>query len=170
MPRVYILCGLSFSGKTTLALALLQRFDLLRVSIDEINNSRGVGLDNALIAPEDWDITFREAYRQLGEYLCSGRSVVYDAGNFQRAEREEARAVATQNGADSLLIYAATSPAVARQRWLRNRLNRERHDVRDDYFELGLTLLEPPTADENALLYDSEQDAHAWIETHLVEL
>ena len=169
VPRVYILCGLSFSGKTMLAQALVRRFDLLHVSIDEINGSRGVGLDNAWISPEDWDITYTESYRQLDECLRSGRSVIYDAGNFQRSEREKTRAFAAQRGADTLLIYVTTPAAVVRQRWLRNRSTHERHDVREDNFELGLALFEPPTPDEHALLYDGEQDANIWVETCLGE-
>ncbi len=46
MPRVYILCGLPFAGKTTLARTLAQHLDLPRVSIDEINGERGLGFDN----------------------------------------------------------------------------------------------------------------------------
>lgn len=164
MPRVYILCGLAFSGKTTLAKALVQRLDLARVSIDEINSVRGVGLDNAWISPEDWDLTYAESYRQLDEYLRTGRSVLYDAGNFNRAERDKARAIAARSGSGSLVLYVTTPEPIARERWQRNRLTHERNDIRDDYFEIGVQMFEPPTAAEDVLLYSNEQDVDAWIE------
>lgn len=166
MPRIYILCDLAFSGKTTLAKALMRLLDLPRVSIDEINGARGLGLRNAWISPADWQITYAESYRQLAEHLRAGRSVLYDAGNFNRAERDQARAVAAQCGADALVIYVATPASIVRQRWLLNRLTHERNDVRDDYFEMGLDAFEPPTTEENALLYTNEQDVSAWIEQH----
>src|SRR5579885_1361894 len=164
MARVYILCGLAFSGKTTLAKVLDQRLGLSRVSIDEINTARGVGLRNAWITPEDWDLTYAESYRQLEEHLRAGRSVLSDAGNFNRAERDKARAIAAHSDADALVIYVTTPEPIARQRWLRNRLTHERNDIRDDYFEIGIQMFEPPTADENALFYRNEQDVGAWIE------
>ena len=163
MPLVYILCGLAFAGKTTLAKALVQRLGLSRVSIDEINTARGVGLDNAWISPEDWDLTYAESYRQLGQHLRAGHSVIYDAGNFNRAERDKARAVAAHSGSGALVIYVTTPEPVARERWQRNRLAHERNDIRDDYFEIGIAMFEPPTADENVLLYSSGQDVDEWI-------
>jgi predicted kinase len=164
MPRIYILCGLAFSGKTTLAKTLVQRLGLARVSIDEINSARGVGLDNAWISPENWDLTYAESYRQLDEYLRAGRSVLYDAGNFNRAERDKARAIAAQSGAGALVIYVTTPETTTRERWQRNRLTHERNDIRDDYFEIGAQMFEPPAADENVLLYSNEQNVDAWIE------
>ena len=164
MPCIYILCGLAFSGKTTLAKALVQRLGLSRVSIDEINTARGVGLDNAWISPEDWDLTYAESYRQLDEHLRAGHSVIYDAGNFNRAERDKARAIAACNDAGSLVIYVTTPEAVARARWQHNRFTHERNDIRDDYFEIGLQMFEPPTTGEHMLLYSNEQNVDAWIE------
>lgn len=163
MPRIYILCGLAFAGKTTLAKTLARLLDLPRVSIDEINSSRGMGLQNAWITPEDWQITYAEAYRQLAEHLRAGRSVIDDAGNFTRAEREEVRAIAAQQNAEAFVIYVTTPASTARQRWLLNRVTHERHDIRDDYFEMGLNNFEPPAEDEAVLYYTNQQDIHAWL-------
>jgi predicted kinase len=164
MPRVYILCGLPFAGKTTLARALAQHLDLPRVSIDEINGERGLGFDNAPIASEDWDITYAESYRQLDKHLRAGCSVIYDAANFTRAERDKARAVAAQSGSDTCVIYVTTPKPLVRQRWLLNRLTHKRNDIRDDYFANVITQFEPPTEDENVLPYSNEQGVDEWIE------
>ncbi len=166
MPRVYILCGLAFAGKTTLAKALAERLNLPRVSIDEINTMRGVGLDNAWITPEDWQITYEESYRQLAHHLSAGRSVISDAGNFTRAERDHVRAIAARHGADALLIHVTTPAQLVRERWQRNRLTRERNDIRDDYFAQGLAMFEPPTEGEQTLRYSNEQEVDAWLEEH----
>lgn len=164
MPRVYILCGLPFAGKTTLAKALIQHLDLVRVSIDEINSVRGLGLNNSAIAPADWDNTYAESYRQLALYLRIGYSVVYDAANFSRSERARARTIADQNGSDARVIYVTTPATIVRQRWLENRITHIRNDIRDDYFEIGLSSFEPPTEDEQVLLHNNEQDVEDWIE------
>jgi predicted kinase len=168
MPHMYILCGLAFAGKTTLARALMQHLGLSRVSIDEINNARGVGFNNQLISLKDWELTYVESYRQLDEHLRSGRPVIYDAGNFNRAERDKARAIAALSGADTCVIYVTTPEPIARQRWLRNRVTHERNDIRDDYFEIGVAQFEPPGEDEHALLYNNEQDVDIWIRQYFL--
>ena len=167
MPCVYILCGYAFSGKTTLAKALLEELDLVRVSIDEINTVRGVGLNNAWITLEDWDLTYAESYRQLAAYLQAGRSVVYDAGNFNRAERDLASLIAAQHNAKAQVVYITTSAEIVRQRWLSNRQTHKRGDVRDDYFEHGLAQFEPPDDTEHPWFYRNEQDIHEWIVAHI---
>ncbi len=167
MQRVYILCGLPFAGKTTLAKLLIQRLDLVRVSIDEINDVRGLGANNSEISLEDWDITYAESYRQLAVYLRTGRSVIYDAANFTRAERDNARVVANQCGSDARVIYVTTPEASVRQRWLENRVTHIRNDIRDDYFEIGISQFEPPAEDEHVLFYSNEQDVREWIERNV---
>lgn len=166
MPRIYMLCGLAFAGKTTLAKALVERLNLPRVSIDEINSARGVGLDNAWITPEDWQITYEEAHRQLAQHLSAGRSVICDAGNFARVERDQVRAIAAQYHADALLIHVTTPAHLVRERWQRNRLTRERNDIRDDYFAMGLAMFEPPAEDEQTLCYSNEQEIGTWLEEY----
>lgn len=168
MPRVYILCGLPFAGKTTLAKALVQQLNLPRVSIDEINGERGLGFANSLISSEDWEITYAESYRRLDAHLRAGRSLVYDAANFTRAERDKARDVAAESGSDAAVIYVTTPEATVRQRWLRNRLTHERNDIRDDYFAHVITQFEPPSEDENILLYSDEQEVKLWIEQRML--
>src|SRR5260370_18711738 len=122
MPRIYILCGLPFAGKTTLAKLLVQRLGLPRVSIDEINGERGLGFNNSLISSADWDSTYAESYRQLDAYLHAGRSVIYDAANFTRSKRDKARAVAAQSGSGGCVIYVATPEPIVRQPCLHTRL------------------------------------------------
>lgn len=163
MPHIYMLCGLPFAGKTTLAKLLAQRLGLPRVSIDEINGGRGLGHNNSWISPADWDITYAEAYRQLDTYLRSGCSVIHDAANFTRTERGDVRTVAAQSGSDTCVIYVTTPEATVHQRWQENRLTHIRNDIRDDFFEQVVTQFTPPTEDEHVLYYDNAQDVDEWI-------
>src|SRR5690242_17359837 len=96
-PRLYILCGFPFSGKTTLARELLSRLGLAYVSIDAINTERGVGLEGKSISPQAWDVTYRLAYDRLADALSVGQSVLFDHVNFTRGQRDELRTIAAQH-------------------------------------------------------------------------
>jgi predicted kinase len=169
-PRgVYILCGLPFAGKSTLARALAHARGLAYVELDAINAERGLGLDGAAIAPETWDATYAESYRRVDESLGAGRAVIYDATNFTRAQRDRARAIAARHQVPATVLYVDVSPAVAIQRWQRNRETGQRFDVRDDDFAQVVDHFEPPTGDERVLRYEPSMPLATWVRRHFAE-
>lgn len=165
-PILYVLCGLPFAGKSTLARALAARLGIPSVAIDAINTERGLGLDLAPIATEQWTATYEEAFRRVADALRAGTSAIFDAGSFTCTQRDDLRTLASSCGAAARLIHVRVSPDVATARWRRNRLNGERYDVRDDYFALALDHFEPPAPEEDALIYDGTQPLDAWLVAH----
>ncbi len=163
-PCLYILCGLPFTGKTTLARALEQQLGIALVELDDINSVRGVGLRGEAISPEEWDRTYAEAYRQLDTLLAAGQSVLFDAASFTKAQRDFLRILAGKRGASSLVIYLDVSEVEARQRWLQNRATGARYDVRDEDFAQVVNFFEPPTPEEQAVYYRPSQPADEWIQ------
>ena len=139
------------------------------VELDAINTARGVGLHGEAISPEEWDRTYAEAYRQLDAFLAAGRSVLFDATNFTKAQRDSLRALAVKQGARALVIYLDVSEAEARQRWLQNRATGARYDVRDEDFAQVATLFEPPTQEEQVVRYHPSQPANEWIQRTFLE-
>jgi predicted kinase len=99
-----------------------------------------VGLDGTAISEAEWRKTYAEACARVEEHLCAGRSVLFDHGNFSRAERDTVRASAL--GAPVRFIYVGVDQAEARRRLLANRQTREREDVRDENFVLAHRQLE----------------------------
>jgi len=155
-PCLYILCGLAFAGKSTLArrMVVWSGGRLALVTLDAINGERGLGLDGRRIRPAEWDATYAEAYRRITSMLAKGQSVVFDAASFTRSQRDELRALAASSGAATQVIYIATPEAGARERLLRNREAGARADVRDDDFAHVVENFEPPGPDESPLHYD----------------
>jgi predicted kinase len=141
---LYALCGLPFAGKSTLATALAKNIGAVAVRLDAINHERGLGLDGSSIPSLEWQRTYDEAYRRIADQLDGGQSVIFDHGNFTRAERERVRSIGAHAGALVQIIHVLVSPEVARRRWLRNRQTRERYDLRDDDFDLVVRIFEPP--------------------------
>ena len=162
-PRVYVVFGIPFAGKSTIVRELVRQRGCRVIDIDAINTARGVGIAGAAISPEDWAISFASARAQLDDALAAGASVAYDGHVWSRAQREGFRALASAAGADITFIYLNVPESVARERWRANRQSAQRHDVPDDLFTQAVGLMEPPDETERVARYDGETPVAAWV-------
>ncbi|MDP9370345.1 MAG: ATP-binding protein [Chloroflexota bacterium] len=153
-PRLLIMCGLPFSGKSTLARELAARLRFVHLELDAVNVERGAGLDGGVITREDWLAAYRESYRRLDGLLNEGCSVVFDATNFRRAHRERLRRAARRAGAVAMVVYLDMPESETRDRLLRNRAAPLRYDVRDEDFAQVAVGFQPPGEDENVVRCD----------------
>jgi predicted kinase len=133
------------------------------IALDAINGERGLGLDGVGITADQWDASYAEAYRRVGETLLAGHSLIYDETCFLRAQRDAVRAIAARAGVRCRLIWVVTPEATVRARWLANRAAPARYDVRDGDFTHVVTHFEPPTSDERPLRYDGASPPEAWL-------
>src|SRR5687768_15063972 len=94
MPKstLYIMCGLPFSGKTTLARTLANECGFVHLDLDAIARANSLFPEEG-INDEQWGQVFREVYRQVVALLISGKSVVFDAVNYDRVGRDRLRAI-----------------------------------------------------------------------------
>jgi predicted kinase len=162
-PRLYIVLGIPFSGKSTVVRELVRQRGCRAIEIDAINTARGVGIAGASITPEDWGISFASARAQLDDALAAGASVAYDGHVWSRAQRDDFRALASAAGADITFIYLDVSESVARERWHANRQIAHRHDVPDNLFTQAVGLMEPPGERESVMRYDGLALVEAWV-------
>ncbi len=161
--RLYILCGLPFAGKSTLARELAKTHDLAYVAMDAINTERGLGLHGDAISEEDWDITYQEAYRRIDSFLTQDESVIYDAPSFTKEQRDQLRAIAHRHGMSAKVIFVDVPESVIRERWLQNRRTGNRFDVRDDDFALVVDNFQLPTDEEDVIRYDQTLPVSEWV-------
>lgn len=164
--RLYIGCGLPFAGKSTLARALAAHERLSIIAIDAINDERGLGINAAPIAPEEWDGTYAEAFRRLETALAGGESVIFDAASFTRQQRDDLRRIAARHNVRARVLWVDVPVAVATERWRRNRESGQRYDVRDEDFAQVVDRFEPPASDEDMLRYDQSLSVDVWIARH----
>lgn len=164
-PMLYILCGLPFSGKTTLAKELVKRFGFIRVDLDQINTERGLGSkSNDDISDEDWKITYDESYKRVERVLAQGKIVINDTANFTRKQRDKLRTIATNHNITTKVIYVNVPNETARKRWQENRITKQRYDVRDEGFAEVADNFQVPTKEENVIFYDQTVPLDEWIE------
>ena len=162
------MCGLPFSGKSTLSRAIARLTGSTRIAMDEINDERGVGLNGAPISPQQWEETYREMYTRVREALSKGESVVLDSPSFNKEQRREVEAIASACQAASCIVYVKVPASEVTRRWQDNRRTGERHDVRDDNFELGLANFEPPDESEKPLVYDQSTSPEEWVRSTIL--
>ena len=162
-PCLYLLCGLPFAGKTTLAKALEDWLGIRRVALDEINTERGIWNDETGLSPEEWEAAYQEVYRRIATVLSQGESVIDDSTNFTRDQRDRLRSLAEQYHARTQVIFVDVPVSEVRRRWQENRLTALRADVRDEDFAQVLDQFVPPAEGEHVLRYDGTIPVREWV-------
>jgi predicted kinase len=164
MTRLYIMCGLAFSGKSTLSRKISEHSNCKIVAFDQLwvetEKNRSVPQ-----SAEGWRLIRDLAQDQIFATLKSGTSVVYDDNNPKKEHREELRRVADKAGVESSVIYLDTPLDVIRMREKNNRLSQDRHEVEPENFEKVLQDLEPPTSEENVYVFGPTDSLDDFIKT-----
>jgi len=163
--RLFVLCGLPFSGKSTLARAIATRFGPTHLELDAIVAERGPIGDGLPVPRESWIAAYREAYRRMDALLAQGHSVVFDATGHRRVHRDLARRHAARFGTTTVVVALDVQEAVARARRDRNRIAPIRYDVPDAEFDLVAAEIQPPGDEEHVVRYSSAMDLDAWLQT-----
>lgn len=149
-----LMCGLSFAGKSTLASRLVEALPASLISLDLINEERGLHGGQG-IPMEEWAETNRIAHERGRELLGEGHRVVVDDTGSPRFIREGWREIADRSGAPLMIVWVQISPELQQSRVQANRLSRSRPDVTDAVLHDHRANFDPPT-DEEALVIDAQ--------------
>lgn len=164
MTKLYIMCGLAFSGKSTLARKISEHTGSKLIAFDTM----WVEEDKIKPVPKDaegWRYIRDKAQEEVLRLLKEGTSVVYDDNNPKRDHREELRRVATLAEANSFVVYLDTPLDIIRERERENWILQNRHDVEPENFEKVLNDMEPPTDDENVLVFRPDMRVEDFLKT-----
>lgn len=164
MQHLYIMCGLAFSGKSTLAKKVAEftgskiiAFDKLWVEKDK---EQPISKD-----AEGWRFIRKVAQDEITEALRDGNSVVYDDNNVQFQHREELREIARKLGIKETVIYLKTPLEVIREREAMNRVTGQRHEVEPENFQTVLEQLQVPTSEESVIEFRPETNLDSWLKS-----
>jgi predicted kinase len=165
MKTLYLMCGLSFSGKTTLARKIAERLRCAYISLDDINAERGLwGGDG--IPVQEWERTHALARGRLATWTTTGKDAVVDDVNNLRWLRDRWRAAASASFYRTVVIYLDIPRTELIERRRTNQVTAERKGITDAVWAKHLSEFEPPDADEHALRYGSAEDAASWVAKH----
>src|SRR5688500_14748822 len=141
---LYILCGLPFSGKTTLAHAIADQCGCVHLDLDSLANRKGLSPEEG-IDDNQWGLLFSETHQYLAALLSSGKSVVFDAVNYDRVGRDRLRAIAQQNGSSVYVIYVKLTVQELERRRRANLDHHQRPNVQEKDFVKLARDFEAPT-------------------------
>jgi len=159
------MCGLAFTGKTTLAKAIVERTNAAYISLDEINAERGLW-GGAGIPGEEWEKTHQIAMQRMTELMPHARDIVLDDTNNLCELRDRFRVNAGRHGYQTRVIYLDIPLPELRRRMERNETTRERAAVKADIFEELVRDFEPPTEDEDVLRFSAQEPVESWLQAH----
>ena len=118
MATVHIVCGFLGVGKTTFAVALAERENAIRFSLDELYFSLFEEKPTHVLDPVSMGRLSRVVDTLWMDAVRVGASVVLDLGFWDRAGRAQTRAQAESLGASTRLYWVRCSDEVALERCL----------------------------------------------------
>lgn len=161
--RLYVLCGLPFSGKTTLARQLARQLDLVHIEVDAVHQERGLLAMGQSIEPADWFAAYLRSLRRTARALRQGRSVIFDATSHRREHRDRLRRLAQEHGATMTIIFLDVPREEIVRRRAENRRLPARPDVPDVDFDRVVRQFQPPLEREGAIRYAPGEPVEAWL-------
>lgn len=165
--KLFILCGIPFSGKTTLAKRMIDKLGFTRIDLDEVKFELfGKDITDSQIDQDGWDSVYQEMYKRVKQALVDGKTVVHDTGNFTKHERGLVKKIADDLGLSSTTIYINIPEPEAYKRLIENRKTNIRFNVTDDDFQSSAKEMEPPDENETHLLFKWTDEVDKWIDTN----
>lgn len=166
MSKLFILCGLPFSGKTYLAQKIAEHLAVTIISFDEIYEElrQKTGYDLSP-QPEIWDQVKQSALLSLSKNLREGKNVVWDSTNPLRKHREELIQIGNSFGAQNIVVHVNTPLNEVRKRRQENKSTHRKIDRGSDDFGQTHRVWENPLEEEQAIQVVSESDILTFIHT-----
>jgi predicted kinase len=156
MQTLYIMCGVGFSGKSTLAKKISEYTGAVLISQDQLffEKEKELGLD--IDSDNSWQILLNICKEQILSSLKAGHSVVFDSVNTKYEHRQEIRDLARIAGVKSKVVFLDTPIEIQRQRQENNKTSKARHDVKQEYLDQAISELEIPKLEEEVLTYTTD--------------
>jgi predicted kinase len=161
-PELIALCGLAFSGKSTIARRIAAEIGAELISYDVLNAARGFD-GGAVIADSEWEKTSLLAAERAAAALAAGRGVVVDDTFSHRFLRQRFATVAAAAGAPFVLLFVDTPLVTIEARIAENVRTRARGHIAPEVFAHHRDRFQFPGDDEQPVRLASTADVERWL-------
>lgn len=163
MPILYIMCGVGFSGRSTLAKEIAKHTGAVLVSQDLMYFEKKEELNIDEDDDNQWRMLLDMCKERILENLMKGNSVVFDNVSTRFEHREELRQLAKTANTESRVVFLDTPIEMQKERQEKNRQTGVRHDVKQEYLDQAIKELEVPTEAEHTLIFKPETDLNSFL-------
>lgn len=168
-PIVFIVCGLSGTGKSTIAQKIAVDYHADTINTDVVRKELA-GIDKyeqhhdsfntGLYNPKKVDTTYEHVLQRASRSVKEGHNVVIDATFQKKKYREMARHIARTNHATFVLVHCVCPESVVKKR-LDDRVKKKSiSDGRWDIYLLQKTTFEPLDLNEQHLTIDTSAESY----------
>jgi predicted kinase len=165
-PTLFIMCGLPFSGKTTLAKEISQKLNLKMIAYDW--TWARVKPENQVPDPDnlpEWNSVLNLVLAEIKSQLQQGHSVVFDHINHKKIDRDKLREIAGQSGAKFKIIFLNISPEIIATRRSENLVAKSRHHVTSVNMEKVFSAWESSGKEADVIEYLPEKNSDNFIKS-----
>jgi predicted kinase len=157
------MCGVGFSGKSTLAKKISEHTGAVLISQDGMffELEKKLSLDED--SDEQWRMLLDMCKEKILENLKEGKSVVFDNTNTRFEHREELREFLKQVDVKTKVVFLDTPIEIQKQRQQKNKETGQRHDVKQEYLDQAIAELEIPTESENVLIFKPDTNLQEFL-------
>ncbi|MEP7009587.1 MAG: ATP-binding protein [Acidobacteriota bacterium] len=161
--RLYLLCGPSLAGKSTVAREIVDELGVTVASADAINAARGFPFGLEGMPESAWSEILGSQIKETSALMRRGVSVAVDDTACYRWLRDRFREHAADHGYDCRLVYVATPREEILARHHRLSKSKERPVLSRERLIDHLDRFEPPQADEPHVSIRSAEDLRAFL-------
>jgi predicted kinase len=161
--RLIALCGLAFSGKSTVATRVAQALDGVLISLDAINAERGFE-GGKVMDDREWEKTSLIAVDRARAALAAGRTAVVDDTFSHRFLRERFAEVAAVAGSPFVLLFVDTPIEIVEARIAANARSGRRGHIAPDVFDHHRERFQFPGDDETPVRLAGKADLERWLD------
>lgn len=165
MKTLYIMCGVGFAGKSTLARKIADHFGIALVSQDALYFEKEKELDPHADDDTQWETLLNMCKENIDTLLANDQSVVFDNVNLTREHRNELRVIAQKNDAHAIVVFLNTPIALLDERQEQNKVTAQRHDVEQHHLDNARRQLEIPSEDEEVYTFTPTTDTESFLNT-----
>jgi len=140
-PFIVVVCGLTGTGKSSLARELARRTDLTVIHSDAVRKRLArkpgrhvVPMNQGIYSPAMTERTYSSMARQAARRIAAGQGVILDATFIRRAHREKIARVAEKHRVPLLVVRCSASDLTTRER-LARRMS-QGQDISDGRWEI----------------------------------
>ncbi|HXU34255.1 MAG TPA: ATP-binding protein [Thermoanaerobaculia bacterium] len=162
--RLYLLCGPSLAGKSTVTRALAADLGVAVVSADAINAARGFPFGLEGMPESAWAEILGSQIKELADHMKRGVSVAVDDTACYRWLRDRFREEAAAGGYDCRIVYVPSSREEILARHQRLSKTKERPVLSHERLIDHLDRFEPPEEDEPHVTIRSAEDLRDFLD------